>query len=380
MHKRILILYTSIGLGHKYIALNMDHHLERAGYQVRLYDVLELQKGIMVNIGEWFHSLVNRRFPFVWRWLYLSKSFAALTLPFRVPLASRNYHKVKHVIDEFDPHLVISTQTTASAIMSYLKQRGLYQGKFAIAFSDYHLHRYWLYDAADMYLANIPEQAAEMKQLGVKQPIEICGITLPALLPLEPSEVKQKLQLPTDKKIILMSSGSLGIGFPPALLQRFIRQLISVNHDVHMVMVCGKNEALKQELVNAALPATTVLGFYQPMSDLYQVTDLFLTKPGGLTTAEALQAGVPMQITHWLPGQEELNYNYLTKQGLVYPVPDQLSTKSLIDTVQTRLSLPKQEPGGAAAVITQKNHEGKVLLKAIEKLFHGAFDEGGAIS
>jgi processive 1,2-diacylglycerol beta-glucosyltransferase len=82
------------------------------------------------------------------------------------------------------------------------------------------------------------------------------------------------------------------------------------------------------------LPDTTVLGFYQPMSDLYAVTDLFLTKPGGLSTAEALQADVRIQITHWLPGQEELNYTYLTANQLVEPVPVVLTAESLVKIVK----------------------------------------------
>ncbi len=375
MNKRILILYTSVGLGHKYIALNMGHHFEKAGYEVKLHDVLELQKGILSEGGEWLHSLINRRFPIVWRWLYLSKLVADLTLPWRVPLAGRNYQKVKQVVDGFNPDLVISVQTTGSAIMSYLKQRGWYKGRFVIGFSDYHLHRYWLYDQADLYLANIPEQVEEMKQLGVKQPTVVCGITLPALPEIDKKAVRAKLNLPEDNKVVLVSSGSLGIGFPVSMLKQFIQKLVLSEPKVWVVVVCGKNESMKQDLEKSNLPQTAVLGFYEPMAELYRISDLFLTKPGGLSTAEALQAGVPLQITHWLPGQEEPNYNYLVSHRLVYPVPPVLTAQSLVDTVQTRLNSPTSvSETPAKAIITQKNHEGEVLLNTIEKLFHGQFD------
>lgn len=370
MNKKILILYTSVGLGHKYIALNIGTYLEKAGYEVKLYDVLQLQKGLLTEWGEWLHNLINRRFPFIWRWLYLNKTFTDLTLAFRVPVARRNNVRVKQVIEEFKPDLIISTETMPSAIVASLKQVGNFQGKFVIAFSDYHLHRYWLYDEADLYLANISDQVEQMKQLGVKQPVVVCGITLPPLTEINPEVVKQKLRVPPNKKIILLSSGSMGIGFPSQLLKQFIYQLTAHRSDLHIIVVCGKNETLKRDLEKEHFPDTTVLGFYQPMSELYEITDLFLTKPGGLSTAEALQAGAPLQITHWLPGQEELNYNYLIREKLVYPMPDVLTAKSLAQSAVQYLDTPKTSDSPAKAVITQKNHEGEVLLNTIEKLFH----------
>ena len=40
--KKILILYNSIGWGHKSIAENIGFYLEREGFEVRLADILEL--------------------------------------------------------------------------------------------------------------------------------------------------------------------------------------------------------------------------------------------------------------------------------------------------------------------------------------------------
>ncbi len=48
LNRKIIILYTSIGLGHKYIALNIGYHLEKAGFEVKYHDVLELQTGFTV--------------------------------------------------------------------------------------------------------------------------------------------------------------------------------------------------------------------------------------------------------------------------------------------------------------------------------------------
>src|SRR6185295_15196539 len=54
---------------------------------------------------------------------------------------------------------------------------------------------------------------------------------------------------------------------------------------------------------------------------LYAVADIFITKPGGLSVAEGLSFRLPILITHWLPGQEQLNIQYLAKQRLIMASP-----------------------------------------------------------
>lgn len=371
--QKILILYTSVGLGHKYIALNIAYHLEQAGFEIKLADILEVQSGLMVSFGEWLHSLINRRLPFIWRWMYLSKTFSALTMWLRVPLAGRNYQNLKQAIDEFQPDMVIATQTSASAPMIYMKRHGLYKGKFVIAFSDYHFHPYWFYKDADFYLVNINEQKQELLRRGMpSEKIAVCGITLKPAISVDPEEVKQKLGL-AGKQVVLMSSGSLGIGFPVSLLLEFAQELIRVEPNIQLVVVCGKNETMQNYLSEQGKKHNlnlTALGFYEPMAELFAISNAFLTKPGGLTVAEALRDNLPMVATHFLPGQEELNYEYLTARKLIHPIPNPMTAQNLVAKLQKVIAEKLTVENPNSAEITQKNHEGTVLIKSIENLFH----------
>lgn len=373
MNKKILILYTSIGLGHKYIAFNIAFHLERAGFEIRLADVLQVQSGPMVKIGEWFHSLINRRFPFVWRWLYFSKVFSKATMWLRVPLAGRNLGNIKKQIDDFQPDIVIATQTSASAPMAYMKQHKMFNGKFVIAFSDYHFHPYWFYKEADYYLVNIQEQVRDLQKFGVPQDkISVCGITLKPYEPVDPEVVKQKLSV-QGKDVVLMSSGSLGIGFSEKLMLSYAEELKKINSNYELVVVCGKNEEMRAHLAGEAIEKQlpmTVLGFYEPMAELYSITKVFLTKPGGLTVAEALRDNVQMLITHILPGQEELNYEYLTSRHLMHPIPDGMSAKILAQVTDKIATGKIRVETSNSEEITQKNKEGAILIESIKKLFH----------
>ncbi len=310
--KKILVLYTSVGLGHKSIAENIGFYLSEAGAKVKLADIGQVQTGKFEHIIVSLHQLINKYIPFLWQWLYDFGYY--LVYPFRIFIAGFNFGAVNSLIKEFRPDMIITTQTTASAVVAYLKHKQLYTGKFGVAFSDFHLHKFWLYDQADFYLVNTEEQKEQMVILGIPlSKIFVCGITLKPKIEISISSVKENLEIPPEQKIVLVSSGSLGTGVDEELLKT-----LSDNIHIKIIVVCGKNKKLFDALTkNFADTNVKVLGYYQPMQKLYAIADLFLTKPGGLSIAEGLQYNLPMIITHTLPGQEKFNLKYLLSKKFV---------------------------------------------------------------
>lgn len=353
--KRVLILYTSVGLGHQSIAENIGATLSRAGFEVRLLDILKVQAGWLVSVSTRIHRFINEQLPWLWSWLYSSRVFTDLTLPLRVPLAARNSRETKFAVDEFAPDLIITTQTTASAVVAYLKRRGYYTGPFGIAFSDFHLHRYWLYPEADFYLANIEEQKTEMAALGFDPDrVYVCGIALRDRPEVSARAVRQRLNISEADKVVLVSSGSQGLGLGYDLLDQ-----LAARRNVKTVVVCGKNqEAFSRLSDRYAGTGVVVLGFHTPMDELYAIADVFVTKPGGLSTAEALRWGTPMLISHLLPGQEEYNYSYLIERGLVLPEP-----VNLLAAVEEEL-----KDGAFKAALAQNPARNALLPNAAEVL------------
>lgn len=319
MKKKILIFYTSVGMGHKYIAENIGAELIAAGFEVRLADIAVVQAGKFAASLVTAHQFINRHLPFLWSWLYKSVVVNFCISPWRVRLAAKNSSQARKLILSFAPDMVITTQTTASAVVAYLKQQKIYTGLFGIAFSDFHLHPFWLYRQADFYLANIVEQKNQMIRLGVPpQKIFVCGITLKPKTPVDPQAVKRRLGLKAGRKIVLVGSGSLGSGLDSELIDK-IAQLPRVE----VLVVCGKNVERRQDLEQRLSgEKVKIFGFYEPMDELYAIADIYIGKPGGLTTTEALSWGLPILVTHWLPGQEEFNITYLKDKGLVMMADD----------------------------------------------------------
>lgn len=90
---------------------------------------------------------------------------------------------------------------------------------------------------------------------------------------------------------------------------------------MQIIAIAGKNEKMKskfEEIVSAnnASSRITVLSFTDKVPELMSISDLVVSKPGGMTTTESLASGLPMIIINPIPGQEEENAEFLEDKGV----------------------------------------------------------------
>jgi processive 1,2-diacylglycerol beta-glucosyltransferase len=85
------------------------------------------------------------------------------------------------------------------------------------------------------------------------------------------------------------------------------------------------------------------------MHELMAVADLIITKPGGLTSSEALAMGKPLLILDPIPGQEAANSDFLLEHGaaakvnraedLPFRIEQLLGSKKLADLAKAAKAL-----------------------------------------
>ena len=112
-----------------------------------------------------------------------------------------------------------------------------------------------------------------------------------------------------------MMCGSIGCG-PICELAALLAETIEENEEV--TIVCGHNEKLLEKLQQQKLPPERVhvLGLVSNMQTLMRSADLFLTKPGGLSTSEAAALGLPMVLIDAVAGCEEHNLDFFLHAGM----------------------------------------------------------------
>ena len=74
-----------------------------------------------------------------------------------------------------------------------------------------------------------------------------------------------------------------------------------------------------------------ILEFTNEVPELMSVSDLVVTKPGGLTTSESLASHLPMVIINPIPGQEEENAEFLESKGIAVWLKKSDNSKAIIE-------------------------------------------------
>jgi len=224
--------------------------------------------------------------------------------------------------------------------------------------TDFEAHALWMDACVDLYCVAAEETKARLIARGSRPENAVAtGIPIAAKFSAKPDAraVRKTLGLRDDLPVLLVLSGGFGMG-PVA---EIVAELDKVPQPFQTVVVTGRNEALRRELATQTRKHPThVLGFVTNMHELMAVAGLILTKPGGLTSSEALALGKPLFILNPIPGQEAANSDFLLERGaaakvnrvedLPFRIEQLLGSKKLAEMAKAAKALGR--PQSAQAV------------------------------
>lgn len=132
-------------------------------------------------------------------------------------------------------------------------------------------------------------------------------------------EILKEFNLGENKKnILFFAGGEFGLGKNRTL--QIFEDLVKNFDNIQIISIAGKNEKMKLNFENIVKETNKeknvrVLEFTNKVPELMSISDLVISKPGGLTTSESLASNLPMIIINPIPGQEEENAEFLEKNG-----------------------------------------------------------------
>jgi processive 1,2-diacylglycerol beta-glucosyltransferase len=253
---------------------------------------------------------------------------------------------------------VYDRRTLTHPEMATLTERR-YKHPFVVSIvTDFEAHALWMDACVDLYCVAAEETKARLVARGATAANAVAtGIPIAAkfLSKPDPRAVRKQYGLRDDQPVLLVLGGGFGMG-PVA---EILAELDKVPGQFQTLVVTGRNEELRRKLATQTRKHPThVLGFSTNMHELMAVADLIITKPGGLTTSEALALGKPLFILNPIPGQEAANSDFLLERGaaakvnrvedLPFRIEKLLGSKKLVEMARAAKSLGR--PQSAAAV------------------------------
>ncbi len=317
--KRILILSASVGSGHVKAAdalakaFRADPNVE----EVLVDDSLDHTNLLHKQLYSTLYKQLSKQLPKFLGWWYETSDDPWVSDKGRVVLDLTQALPLINLVREFKPDSIICTHFMPAGVLSYLIGQGRLEAELGIAVTDFHFHAYWITRAFHWYFVAQEEDKIHMEGLGLPgDRIHVTGIPLEPEFsqPVDKSAVLRSLHLNPEVPTLLVAGGALGLS-PAVAVARRLRQL---NRNFQAIIVCGKNDDLRRdigELMVGREDRFRVLGYTDRMPDLMGAATLLLSKPGGLTTAEALSRGLPMVVLDPIGGQEERNSDVLLEAG-----------------------------------------------------------------
>jgi len=321
---RVLVLSTSAGSGHLRAADAIEKALRLRGLasEVQHLDVLKYTNNVFRNLySKAYIELVNKA-PEVLGWLYDHLNVPGRSEHLRLAFDRLNTVPFVKFLNTFQPDLAICTHFLPSEIISWLKEEKQVNILNAVVVTDLDVHAMWLCRHCEHYFVPLDETKVHLVNLGVPETaVTVSGIPIDPVFaePKDSREMRRKHGLDENQFLILVSAGGFGVG----PVEHIIQALAALGRPAQVVVVCGRNEELRAQLslVVREFTATQgvrfqLLGFTTEMDELMAAADLFVGKPGGLTTSEALAKGLPMVVINPIPGQEERNSDHLLEEGI----------------------------------------------------------------
>lgn len=323
MTQRILVLSASVGAGHMRAAQAVEAALRELAPTaiVENHDILTFTNaGFRRVYAQFYLDLVNRA-PHVLGYFYdlLDKQphKHQLSEKLRRVIQDLNLRKFISFLKKTPWDMIVNTHFLPAEIIAALrKKKAIATPQFTVS-TDFETHRLWVNQPCDRYFTATEEGAVNLAHWGIPaQDIVTTGIPIhPEFTRLpSPSAARAKHGISGTHPVILQLAGGFGVG----PIEELFHAVLACEQPLELVVVTGKNEKLKQKLARQTKHTQHrihVLGYTTQMHELMAAADLVMTKPGGLTTSEALACGTPLLVVNPIPGQESRNSDFLLEHG-----------------------------------------------------------------
>lgn len=371
--KKILIFYGSYGGGHLSAAKSIKEYID-THYQdteTTLVDCVEYVNHSFNKITTTAYNEMAKKVPWAWGKVYVKSKKGTMS---KITHTSNKVMaiKLKQLFKTVQPDLIICTHPFASQMCAFLKKKKKIKSELATIMTDYAPHPQWLTDSEYMnyYFVAHEEMKNQLIDAGIPAyKVFATGIPLSNrfLQSYNKQETLSTFGLQPNKKTILFFAGG-EFGLCKSKTYKMLEAMAENFDNIQIIAISGKNEKIKKnfdEIVKEynKEDSIKVLSYTNKVPELMSISDMVITKPGGLTTTESLASGLPIIVINPIPGQEEENAEFLEKQNLAIWVRKKDNVEDVLKNVFNNPSLMRKMKINAR--LFAKKHSTKDICKIL---------------
>lgn len=350
---RVLFLSAKVGDGHSSAANAVCAALPESapGASALVVDSYRYAALVVSGVVSSGYLQMVKTIPQMYRFLYHRAERATEVGPFRTWAHQFTAGNLRALLQRERPDIVVCTHAFPCGAMAEYKAAYADAPPVLGIVTDFAVHGFWVHDNIDAYAVATEALRSQLVRRGVaRERIVAAGIPVHPKFAARAGEkavLRARLGLPREGRLVLLMGGGLGIG--PS--EHMLHALDGLAGDVAIVMIAGRNSRAGRRAAAIAerlARPLVVRGFVDNVYDYMHACDALVTKPGGLTAAEALACGIPMVLSRPLPGQEERNLRVLVDAGCAIRVRSVDELPHALDVVLSDTERRARMAGAAA--------------------------------
>ncbi|MCX4472148.1 Processive diacylglycerol beta-glucosyltransferase [Micromonospora sp. MW-13] len=321
---RIVVVSADVGAGHDTAAAELTRRLADQGFVVDRVNFLDLLPRPVRWMCREAYRGVLRWAPWGYDALFAvtgrSRLVVAVLRGALTPLRGRARRAVPP-----RTRAVVTTYPFANQLFGPLRRSGGLAVPLVTYVTDFVIHPTWVAPGVDVYCAlrhARPRTAGPDLDVRTVQPL--VSIAFQAATGTSRSEARRRFGLPERGRLALVVAGAWGVGDIEATVAD-----VGAVEGVRTVVVCGRNETLRQRLRRFTQHA---LGWVDDMPTLMRAVDVVVENAGGLTCQEALSCGLPVVTYRPIPGHGRANAAILAEVGLTRLAPSADHLRRVLST------------------------------------------------
>lgn len=285
-----------MGAGHDGAARSLAEQLSASGHTVEIRDFLQagpLRIGSALRMGYEFELRhVPSAYDATYR-LWYRVPWLCPVVAWLVTFLTRR--RVMRWVDSFDPWVVVSTYPLSTLCLGRLRRTGRLAVPAVNFITDFGVHPLWVHRGVDVNLT-IHELPAQVAARRTGRRTVFTGPAVsdrfdPDALP-DRLAARAQFGIGPDQRAVLIVAGSWGVGNVAGTFSA-----VAADGRFLPVVVCGRDERLLRHvraLAEAEGTEALILGWTDAMPALMVACDALVENAGGLTSLEAMRAGLPV--------------------------------------------------------------------------------------
>ena len=342
---KVLIFYASYGGGHLNAAKSIENCIKNnyKNIDVEMIDCMKYVNKTIEKITTAAYREMAKKMPWAWGRIYSDAQKGPLA---HITSRSNKIMAIKllQLLRQKNPDLIISTHPFGSQMCSYLKRKNKITAKIATILTDFAPHDQWLvgHEFTDYFFVAHNKMKEYLISKNVnKNNIYVTGIPISNRFQKKynKDEILKEFNLSKEKfTVLFFGGGEFGLGKTRTsqIFEDFVRETKISN--IQIIAISGKNPKMKasfEEIVtnNKAKENVVILEFTNKVPELMNISNIVVTKPGGLTTSESLASHLPMVVINPIPGQEEENAEFLESKGIAVWIKKNDNSEKIIENL-----------------------------------------------